>query len=275
MRHILKHIIFAAVLPLIVGCKSSQHSSSEKYASPVTDVADNYRLLVADYHDWHDVTMPVKVSLQEPTSMSVSARARIIRGESLMISFRVFGMEMAQMYLDNDSVHAFYKLKKLYLSESIDEIKGDFPLSLENIQDLLLGRAFIFGDSRLDAGDISNVSLEAHGQNWNIIPRNAPHGIDYGFLFSPGNLITRCVACTSDQSILAIAEYSDHQSTPAGNLAGIADISLSKGSHSVKLSLSWNLGDAQWNTNATNQWKAPKGYSRIRAGQLLKAISQN
>ena len=275
MRHILNYIISASVILLIVGCKSSKQSSSEKYTSSVTDVADNYRLLVADYHDWHDVTMPVKISLQEPTTMSVSARARIIRGESLMISFRVFGMEMAQMYIDNDSVHAFYKLKKLYLSENIDEIKGNFPLSLENIQDLLLGRAFIFGDSCLDADDIRNVSLEVPDQNWNIIPHNAPHGIDYGFLFTPDNLITRCVACTSDQSILAIVEYSDHQSTPAGNLAGIADISFSKGSHSVKLSLSWNFGSAQWNTNATNQWKVPKGYSRIRADQLLKAISKN
>lgn len=275
MNNILKFIIFATIALLVVGCKSSKQASTDSYTETASDAAGNFRLVVADYHDWHDVSMPVKLSLRQPSSMSVSGRARIIRSQSISISLRFLGMEVAQLYVDRDSIHATYRLKKLYISESLSEIKGDFPLSLENIQDLLLGQAFILGDSRLDSSDLKAVSFETPESGWNIIPDNAPQGINYGFRFSPDNLLSRCVAFTTDESTLAVAEYSDHQTTPAGILASVADISVTKGSRKIEAALSWNLGSAEWNTNFSNSWNAPKGYSRIRLSQLVKAISEN
>lgn len=275
MKNSLKLIIFATIALLIVGCKSSKQASSDNYTEIASDAAGNYRIVVADYHDWHDVSMPVKLSLQQPSSMSVSGRARIIRGQSISLSLRFLGLEVAQLYVDRDSIHASYRLKKIYLSESLSEIKNDFPLSLENIQDLLMGQAFLLGDSRLSLDDINHLSFENTESGWNIIPDNTPRNINYGFHFSADNHLSRCVAFTSDESVLAIAEYSDPLPSPAGLLASVADISVAKGSRKVQASISWNLGSAEWNTNFSNKWNTPKGYSRIRLSQLLKAISDN
>ncbi len=275
MKQYAKIISILALGILMVGCRSSKSTSSPDYDKTVTDATANYNTMITDYHDWSDVSMPVKVSIKKPSGMSVSGRARIVRGESIYISFRVFGMEMAQLYVDNDSIHASYKLKKLYISESLAAIKGDFPLSLDNIQDMLLGQAFLLGDKRLDSSDINRLSLNAIDNNWDILPKATPNGIQYGFRLSAENLLLRLVAGATDESVLAIAEYSDHQSTPAGNIAEKVNIDVTKGLRNIEASLTWSLGSAQWNTGITNQWKEPSGYTRIPLDKLVKTLSEN
>lgn len=274
MSRYTKYIIGVVAIMLTTGCRSSKQTIAD-YEAVVTDATESYYNMVDSCKEWHDVTMPVKVELKSPSSMSVSGRARMVKDESLYISFRVFGMEVAQLYVDQDSIHATYKLKKMYISESLSEIKGNFPLTLGNLQDIMLGRAFLIGDNHLERSDIKSFSLvNTDGKSWNLIPRAAPSGKNYGFRFSATNLIDRLVAYTTDESVLVTCEYTEHQTTPAGAFARKTDISVNKGDRNIEAALVWNLGNASWDTGVVNEWQAPKGYTRLPLNKVLKAVTE-
>lgn len=53
---------------------------------------------------WHDMTLPVKLSLKSPTSFSMGGRATIVRDSVVYMSFRVLGFEAAVLNVTADSV---------------------------------------------------------------------------------------------------------------------------------------------------------------------------
>ena len=69
------------------------------------------------------------------------------RDRSVHLSLRFLGMEVASLMVTRDSIFALYKLERLYFAESISDLLGGFPATVGNVRDLLLGRAFILGDT--------------------------------------------------------------------------------------------------------------------------------
>lgn len=99
---------------------------------------------------WHDVYLPVKVSLLQPASMSLSGRATMVRDSAVFVSMRVLGMEVATLYADRDSVIVLDKFHKYVYSEPLSAVTSRAGLTLGDIQEILLGRQELpFSDDRV------------------------------------------------------------------------------------------------------------------------------
>lgn len=74
--------------------------------------------------DWTSVYLPVKVSLDKPTSFSLSGRATIERDRAMHISLRVLGMEVAWISVVNDSIFVVDKYHKYAFAEPLSTVLG-------------------------------------------------------------------------------------------------------------------------------------------------------
>ena len=155
-------------------------AASESPAVGIPDVNTAFDALVNSYSNWQDVSMPVKVQLNSPSKLSVSGNLKMIRDKALYISLRVFGIEVASVYADNDTILVYAKVNDKYFAESLAKAKARYGFSLSDIQSLLLGQAFTPGEGALLHSTRSRYKVEAIAET---IPGN-----DYVFSFEPADL---------------------------------------------------------------------------------------
>lgn len=276
----------AAVLALLIafltaGCSGPKKAAERPATGPVpAEISlqtpqQRYAQLCAGYSDWQDVTMPVRISLSEPKSVSFSARATMKRNEWISLSVRMLGFELASVWIDNDSVHAIDKYHRLYLSESLTRFFAGADFTIGDVQDLLMGRGFIAGQKggtfTLPMEQALNLSSTADGLF--ILPAENAAGFEYGFMLYPDSNNILAASVSVGEGNAGVATYSGFTATPqAGVFASTADFAIVKG-HKASGSVSWSLGSAKWNSGESKSWKQPKGYRRIDASSLLKSIT--
>ena len=257
-------IILCVVLLAVTGCRSSKQTTS---TTPTADgersLSQHFETLAASYTDWEDVNIPVRLELESPKKMSISGRATMVRDKSVLISLRVLGMEVANLYITNDSVYATEKLHKYYIAEDVNSLRGEFPVSISDVQDMLLGQAFI-----LERGRLKMSELEKYGT---IIPNKICDDVEYAFCVSKEDKLTIFSVCRQGE-IPLVSQYSNHVETAAGMIAEKTKINLSAGKTKLDATIMWDAESAKWNTGKPSAWKMPKGYKRISGEALLKTL---
>lgn len=110
---------------------------------------------------WHDMTLPVKMSLKSPTSFSLGGRATIVRDSVVYISFRVLGFEAAVLNVTADSVFFVDKYHKYFFAESLDVVLGRYrkDMGIGHIQELLMGRSPLAVDNVVSFGATSALPV--------------------------------------------------------------------------------------------------------------------
>lgn len=124
----LKILIYILGTLVLASCHSSQS------ASPAPG-----RLHSVSQGSWHDVYMPVKVSVDKPINQSLTGRATMVRDSMVHISMRMLGFEVAVMHIENDTMWVIDKFHKYRFVESLDKILGKHKMSLGALQDIILG----------------------------------------------------------------------------------------------------------------------------------------
>ncbi|WP_289760986.1 DUF4292 domain-containing protein [Duncaniella muris] len=223
------------------------------------------------YGTWSDVKIPLTLRLKSPKKISIGGTLTMQRDRSVHLSLRFLGMEVASLMVTQDSIFALYKLERLYFAESISDLLGGFPATVGNVQDLLLGRAFILGDTPLAP---SRCTLAGTPQNWTITPSGSPSGMSYAFTLSTptGNLESLTVTPATRKPLTA--EYTDFATGPVGPFAATTLLTAAGGKTTLSAQLELNARRAEWNTGATKNWSTPKGYTRIKAADILKIVTK-
>lgn len=239
---------------------SGGNLSQSELKTRLTDLSQSYGA-------WNDVKIPLTMRLKSPKKFSIGGTLTMKRGDNIHLSLRFLGMEVASLMVTQDSIFALYKLEKLYFAESIKDLFGGFPATVDNVQDLLLGRAFILGDSPLTA---SRCSLGGDRYNWTITPDGSPKGMSYTFTVDTptGNLESLSVTPGNRKPITA--EYSDFATGPTGPFAATTLLSASGAKLTLSAELDLNARRAEWNTGASKTWTTPKGYTRVTAAEIMK-----
>ena len=168
MKHF-KHTILIITAALIA--IASGACSSHKAATAIT----------ADNSEWHDITLPVKLSLKSPASFSLGGRATIVRDSVVYISFRVFGFEAAVLNATADSVFFVDKYHKYYFAESLDAVLGHYrkDIGIGRIQELLLGRSPLATDNMVTFGAASSMPVTiAYNDYEDACPGRLPQRVD-------------------------------------------------------------------------------------------------
>ncbi|MCM1518643.1 MAG: DUF4292 domain-containing protein [Pseudoflavonifractor sp.] len=267
-------LLLSVVMALVtVSCRSTRQLPVTPAEPDVTGASQLYRRIGQANVEWTDISVPVKLQLTSPTSLSVSGRVRMVRSRVIDLSLRMLGMEVAQLHITPDSVYAAYRLKKQYIAEGIGRAVGKFPVNIDNIQDLLLGRVFVLGHRSVLDVPMKSLDITSEGTGWNIIPQGAPSGMSYGFRLSETGLLERFVAYALDNSLVTTVGYSDYLSVSGGTVARDVAIEIVKGRRTVAATIEWKWNDASWNTGTVPRWNAPRGYKRLAGSDLMKMLS--
>jgi hypothetical protein len=149
MNHI-RIAVCSIVLLILAGCKGGKELISERPVSQ--EVRNNFESLMASYPDWNTFSAKgsADLSFGASGSLSASTQLRMVRGEVLQISVRIIlGIEVARLYMTPDSLFLVNKMQKQYVAASLQEIgeKLSSPVSLQTVQDALLGRIFLLNSA--------------------------------------------------------------------------------------------------------------------------------
>ena len=271
--------LVAVLILLASGCstvkKAPAYTSAGASTGALSQVAPAVRFdsLTASYADWDDVALPVRLSITRPKAFSVTAQCPMKHNPWVLFSVRMLGFEVAKVWLDNDSVHAVDKYHKRYLSESLQRFLGSNDVTIGNFQDMLLGRAFLTGKAggTLTPASSGVIRMIPSPEGLMILPAAEPHDFNYGFILDNSADCLAAASVTIGESTAVVINYATYYSTPAGAVSSVAAMQTMKGKP-VDLSLTWNLQSAKWNRGVTQQWTAPKGYTRMATEQLLKLL---
>lgn len=260
------------------GCKSSKGAvASGGYSAGSAQVSGEHPLkAVADnYRDWTDVTVPVTLSLEAPKRISVSARARMVRGRCIDLSFRMLGFEVARVWFTPDSVVAASRPKKVYLAESLSDLTSGLPINLDNLQDLLMGRPFIPGGSTVALADSANLYFDTASGSVRMLPRRQHPMADYGYILDIPAVVTALGVIAEDRDMTFTASYTGPEPlTPAGNVMDNAALQIATPNADYAASVTWKWGSARWNGMITVDPPATAGLRRVTPSQLLKIIKE-
>ncbi len=273
------HIILCICLAIgATGCHSSKTVATSSATTTRRQSSDEKALIAnridsvaASYKNWTDVEIPVNLNLLQPKEFAVSGKATMIKDESIYISIRVFGFEAANIYINNDSIHATYKLDKLYIADDVKKLLNGLPIKVDDLQNLLLGRAFILGKGTIN--HYSDLSIETNNGTWVATPKSEIKDVDYSYTFDSTNNMLKLLTILINGANPVLCDYGNATNTPAGVVTKKLTISANIKNQALKASISWNTEKAKWNTGAKAKWKTPKGYKRVDANALLKAIN--
>lgn len=272
-------IVCVCLMLMLVGCKSTKSSLSsttniedlgKEGAAMLSQRVDS---VISFYNDWHDVVVPIDLSLHQPKSFSVSGRATMVKDESIYISIRVFGFEAANIYVTPDSIFASYKLNKIYIAEETGRLLANYPVTVGNIQDLLLGRAFMLGKGTLSSDMKKKLDLNSTAESWSVTPSQNLKKVIYSFLFDlNSNALAMTKVDIEGKKPVECKYMNPPVNTAAGYVPKGINISTTLKDIPIDATIAWNLSSAKWNSGATAKWKTPKGYKRISVSDLLKAL---
>lgn len=256
------------------------HSAKSTVTTTISDDTE-YELftrLTSDYKAWSDVYMPVTLSVSSPLDMSISGRATLVRDSDIYISLRMMGFEVAVAYINNEYIYIIDKFNKRYIRESLSQLPADIPVTVSNIQDMLLGRAFLPGITSLTSADASKFSLtNATSSTWTLTPLSGIKGADWHFNASRTNppvLTGISMKLASGMPVECV--YLDQKDTVAGLLASSLGISSTIDNKKIEINITWGLDDAKWDSGKPVKFSAPgSSYKRVSTQSLIKSFKLN
>jgi len=293
-----KIFLTASVALLLIGCSGRRQAVTTKPAETVQtgvgvrgdaitakDMSRQFYALYEADNRWERLRVPVTLRLMQPAKFSISGMATMVRGESMYISLRMLGFEVAQLYVDNDRLIVIDKYHKKYFSEPIADIFKGYGIGIADIQSLLLGHPFACGRTLASESDLKNFKFTASlPESW-----GGKEGVwyarsrfdskrDYGFVFDD---IRRLVGFMADVSNghVATVEYSQIVAKGDGGFAGNAYIVVPLNSEKrpeASALFEWNFNKARWDGDVEAKSIAePAGYQKVTVDELLKLLGKS
>lgn len=276
INHITK-ICLALMLVLLLDSCGSKRTRATKVEidGEQVSLAELYGQLADTYRDWQDFYGSVNLSLQAPASASISGRATMVRGDAILISLRMLGMEIGVLYIDSDSVFVLDKYHKYYMAESLDALLRGYPMTISDVQNFLLGQAFVPGSGTIAPSLPDNIDLAAADGNWTLQPARRRDGVDWW--------------CTASETLPPILEsitfvlnganrvdcvYDDAVETDAGVAQSILQVYAQAAGKEYAARVKFDLDGAKWNTGRSISFSLPSGYRRIDVAALMEALKK-
>lgn len=266
---------FAFILLIgLAGCRSSKSivdQSMLDYSS--LTLSERLHEVAAANCPWTQLNLPLKVSLKSPDKLSLSGRIYMRRNHDIYVTLRVLGIEVANMYVNTDSIYVADKAHKYYLAEPIDKIFAGASLSIGDIQDALLGRAFINNRGTLTA-DLLNQVTVADGENnsWAIAPHSKINGtISYSFRLSDSDNSMQSFTVDTGSKQYSCS-YSDPTTIDGSRFMQRMSISTKVGKTEIDATLAMDFDKVKWEVPESARWRTPKNYRRINPRALSQAF---
>lgn len=289
-------ITTAALLVGLSACKSSKkatqtpgygHAYEQPTAAAHSPKAD-FEAMTAAYTSWSDLSVPVKVSVTSPKKVSVSGTLRMQYGKALSLSLKMLFIEVAQVYIDNDSVLVVSRPAGAYYSESFERFTAAAGLSLADVQALFLGQTFVPGKGAATPSSASAFTFaldssisDSELTGWTATPRRLPSGVDWHFTaISPADPAEAVTPQLFSIDITAGANslrctYAGSQISPAGIIASMMQIEGTVKKRRIDAVISSSMNSAQWNAGTRiSRPSIPRNASRMTTEQVFNMLNK-
>ncbi len=278
--------VAAVGLLLATACSTTKKTSKGEgyqHAGAPTEehrntVEGEFAALAQSYTDWNSVSMPLKVQINQPKRLNVSATAKMVHGKALAVSLRVFGIEVGSLYADNDSVIVVAKFNNMYCKESMSYITRTYGLTLADIQAVLLGQVFTPGNGRLDAKDIKQYKVVLGESSISLTPKKLPKGLSWTFaaaLSSTAAPSLRTLTVNADGHEPVVAAYGTAKSSGAGMAAPWVNLNTTLKGRKIDATLTWDLDKAKWDAGIEiGKPRIPSGARLIPVSKVLEILKK-
>lgn len=286
----MRHAFIIAALALTLGACSTQRRSADTMqtatpaadaqaaatqASPTGEPQARFAAMTSAYGLWQDVQMPVRATIRSPFSISASGRLTMVQGKLIHISVRLLGMEVAVMQVTPDSVFVVDKFHRYLIAEPTEKLTARTGLTVGDMQNALLGRAFLPGQGAATASMSSRLTLGEEDGMLSIAPADAPAGYTWRMhaaTLDDGRVALADLTVSVDGQAPATAAYTPAaQLSPIGAIATAVDLRASVASKKIDARLSYTADQARWNTGTTPSLPSLRGYTRVSAATLLRS----
>lgn len=210
------------------------------------------------------------VKLISEKKLSSSMQIRMIRDKAIYISIRpMLGIEIAKMVITNDSLFVVDKYHKRYLAEPLSIITNGIPVTVSNMQDIFLGRAFLLNSGTLTKQNKDLATIQTDDNKNKIVPVSQPDLFSYAFSLLADNSLT-AVEVTPKKGKPYTANYDEITNTLVGPIARETNIAAEVGGKKFTLELS--LKSPTWNEEISIDYKIPTSYTRINGKKLASML---
>lgn len=264
------------ILSILAGCKGGKELATGQPVSQ--EVRNNFETLLASYPEWTTFSSKgsADLSLGSSGSLSATTQVRMVRGESLQISVRVFlGIEVARLYMTRDSLFVIDKMQRRYVAGSLADLGAQLgqKLSLTTMQDALLGRIFLL-NSTSDGCRIEDFEVvESGSSRWSLLPREQDARFGYRFDLNGTRLLSTKLN-SADGSKSFVCHYGDFvKQGTSDNFPTTMQLALTGLSLPLSLNLKYDASSVAWNGKLSVEKPDLSRYTRMTVTQLLKEFS--
>lgn len=279
IHHILSAAVASVILAIASACGTTGktvHRNTAPSVETISDVKVELRRVIDGYGQWDRMRVPFSLKLEKPKSVSVGGTAIMERGKSIMLAFRILGMEIGSLYITNDSIVVIDKIHKRYVAETTSNFLKGFPVNMANVQDFLTGRLFILGKDNVEFASVTPSELEVSDtQSWNFCPKNPPVGMEYGFEFYPTDVLKGLVILLTETGRPITCLYSAPEKCGAGDMSPSVKVTYFTGKVPIDATIDWNFQKAKWNAEVDlRRPVVTSKYQRIAVNDILKMVSK-
>lgn len=265
MLHRCRHILLSLLaLVALTTCRTAVESYR-----PVQLIADQRPTTlraqaIADRQaQWQTFAAKGRFAITGGEEMSASMLLRMVRDRYIFISLRGnMGIEGGRIFITPDSLYIIDKVNKCYIADVPAVFTAGMPISLGDLQDVLLCRTFATGDNAQvgetnEYGDFSTSIL-------------ADDGTSFSFTFDCFNLLDAMVAVRSDGLASCAAGYDDYVETDRGVVATSLSITSRSRDFKIAMEAEYSPSSITWDKQADDALSIPSNYHRIEAYTMLQ-----
>lgn len=277
IRKVFRYIIaFALIVAALctTGCRSSRSSAGSKMSASGSP-RERMEALAALYASTPlgSVSVPVTVEITSPARAKISGNLYIASSQYIYFSARFLGIEVGTVMITPDSIYGKIKPGKMYLVEPVSALTSVLPVTLDQIQGLIMGRIAIPGYAQIDNEAIKNCRFNQATEEWSVTPTRLPSSFDMTYVMSSSdNTIGQLIARVKGRADVTM-NMSDYSVTAIGNVPKYLSIDATVGEKSLGVNLEYNLSRLRTDVAIDKSWSAPRGYTRVSASQVIKALS--
>ncbi|MBD5343762.1 MAG: DUF4292 domain-containing protein [Bacteroides sp.] len=260
-------------LSALTGCRSSHPSVSDR-GQTTGSPKERMEALAATYASspLRPYSVPVTLNLLAPSNAKVSGTMYVAPDKYIYFSARFLGIEVGNVMITPDSVFARIKPGKMYLAESSEAVTKILPVTLGQLQDLMLGRVVIPGHPVIDRNAIADCRLKSGDGQWTISPNHMPKGIAMTYIMDSSTDHIAMLVAEADGNKATMSQ-DNFRSTTFGELPQEITLRAAAGKKDLSASMTFNYSKLNTDAKVDKSWTTPKGYTRVTAAQVMKALS--
>lgn len=210
-------LLFFLLAPVAIFAQEREEEESEELMITDNSVRDELVEVISDnYFPWERVELNGKLQM-DGLPLKPSVKVSMERGKSMKISVRApFVGEVARIEVDSLSLLAVNKQKKVYAMADVSSLASmGIPLTINDLQDLFLGRIFLLGSGTLSRDDKEKVEVYGNQDSgYAVVPVEQPamlEGLAYGFETDSYGETTFFTVGTPEDDYYLMADYTPYK----------------------------------------------------------------